>query len=148
MPNETVVLRCTSCGSDLSIPVQIYQVDSTGFANPEFIDNQHVIESGYTFKSQEPYRKSMGPTKDLLEFTPQYWMTVRDLLPGVELTADARRLNGCCGLDGCDGPNRVCDCGAAVGTEMSDCWTSYLFIPDPLATTWYSPRDHKSSAVR
>lgn len=30
---------------------------------------------------------------------------------------------GCCGSDGCDGPNRACRCGAVVGTEWSDCWT-------------------------
>lgn len=147
MPNEVVVLRCRSCGSDLSAPVQVYQAGIAGFTKPVFVDYQHVIESGYAFKSLEPYRKRMGPGKDPLGFTPQYWMTVRDLLPIVGLTSDPRRLNGCCGLDGCDGPNRVCACGADVGTEMSDCWTSYLFIPDPSATNWHSADDRKSLAV-
>lgn len=36
--------------------------------------------------------------------------------------SDRRRLNGCCGLDGCDGPNTVCLNGHEVGTERSDCW--------------------------
>jgi hypothetical protein len=31
--------------------------------------------------------------------------------------------SGCCGSDGCDGPNRACICGAVLGTERSDCWT-------------------------
>jgi hypothetical protein len=34
------------------------------------------------------------------------------------------RLNGCCGLDGCDGPNLVCRfCMAEIAVERSDCWT-------------------------
>ncbi|MET7622787.1 hypothetical protein [Streptomyces sp. NPDC005408] len=34
------------------------------------------------------------------------------------------RLNGCCGLDGCDGPNLVCRfCTAELAVERSDCWT-------------------------
>ena len=32
--------------------------------------------------------------------------------------------NGCCGSDGCDGPNRACGgCGLVVGTARTDCWT-------------------------
>ena len=33
------------------------------------------------------------------------------------------RLNGCCDLDGCDGPNLVCrSCKAEVATARYDCW--------------------------
>ncbi|NLU66175.1 hypothetical protein [Streptomyces sp. HNM0574] len=43
---------------------------------------------------------------------------------GLRLTADRRRRNGCCGLDGCDGPNLLCaGCGAEIATRRSDCWT-------------------------
>ncbi|MFD7507654.1 hypothetical protein [Streptomyces sp. NPDC059850] len=43
---------------------------------------------------------------------------------GTELTSLLGRRNGCCGLDGCDGPNLVClVCTAEVATERSDCWT-------------------------
>jgi hypothetical protein len=41
---------------------------------------------------------------------------------------DYRRLNGCCGLDGLDGPNLVCDNGHEVGTESSDCWTAHAAV--------------------
>ncbi|GAA4469004.1 hypothetical protein GCM10023189_55180 [Nibrella saemangeumensis] len=34
---------------------------------------------------------------------------------------DASRLNGCCGLDGLDGVNKVCLNGHKIGTEKSDC---------------------------
>ncbi|MGW6704554.1 hypothetical protein ACWGDE_06645 [Streptomyces sp. NPDC054956] len=40
---------------------------------------------------------------------------------------DDERHNGCCGLDGQDGPNLVCGaCGADVATKQSDCWTQNL----------------------
>ena len=41
---------------------------------------------------------------------------------------DSRRLNGCCGLDGQDGLNQVCACGAEVATECSDCWMAHALI--------------------
>jgi hypothetical protein len=43
-------------------------------------------------------------------------------LVGTEHHQDRHRLNGCCGLDGCDGPNLVCPKGHEIGTERSDCW--------------------------
>ncbi|MBM7861299.1 hypothetical protein [Lentzea nigeriaca] len=50
-----------------------------------------------------------------------------DDVPGTALHPDRRRRNGCCGLDGQDGPNLVCaGCGAEVATKESDCWTDNL----------------------
>jgi hypothetical protein len=45
-----------------------------------------------------------------------------------------RRLNGCCGLDGCDGLNTVCYEGHEVGTERSDCWMPHGLHFDPTLT--------------
>jgi len=44
--------------------------------------------------------------------------------------------NGCCGSDGCDGPNRACLCGSIVATQWSDCWTpaEVRFLPDAVST--------------
>ncbi len=39
---------------------------------------------------------------------------------------DSKRLNGCCGLDGQDGPNRVCVNNHEIGTEHSDCWMPHF----------------------
>ena len=34
------------------------------------------------------------------------------------------RSSGCCGRDGCDGPNVICpSCGAEVATVRDDCWS-------------------------
>lgn len=38
------------------------------------------------------------------------------------------RLNGCCGLDGLDGPNKMCANGHEVATEKSDCWMPTALI--------------------
>ena len=43
------------------------------------------------------------------------------------------RLNGCCGLDGCDGLNTLCENGHEIGTEKSDCWMPHALILDPKA---------------
>ncbi|MGI5499039.1 hypothetical protein [Lentzea sp. CA-135723] len=47
------------------------------------------------------------------------------------------RLNGCCDLDGQDGPNLVCrTCGAEIATEQSDCWVTWHDVRlDPAAVT-------------
>ena len=38
----------------------------------------------------------------------------------MELTSDPRRLNGCCGLDGCDSPNLRCEvCSSYVATKRT-----------------------------
>ncbi|MFF7249911.1 hypothetical protein ACFZBU_39175 [Embleya sp. NPDC008237] len=50
-----------------------------------------------------------------------------DDVPGTALHPDPGRSNGCCGLDGQDGPNLVCSrCGTDVATKQSDCWTDNL----------------------
>jgi hypothetical protein len=49
-------------------------------------------------------------------------------LVGTKRHPDPHRLNGCCGLDGCDGPNLVCENGHEVATERSDCWMAHAAI--------------------
>jgi hypothetical protein len=63
------------------------------------------------------------------------WLHLSDLLAEVGYAA-RRRIAGCCGLDGMDGPNRACPCGAEVGTERSDCWTWHYFAAEPATTEW------------
>lgn len=49
-----------------------------------------------------------------------------DLLPDLE-----GDHVGCCGLHGQGGLNRLCPCGATVGTEISECYTAYELHLDP-----------------
>lgn len=54
--------------------------------------------------------------------TGKYVISIHDVI-NVRLTDDASRLNGCCGLDGRDGPNLRCsNCEVYVATKMTDCW--------------------------
>jgi hypothetical protein len=43
----------------------------------------------------------------------------------------ADRLNGCCGLDGMDGINKVCANGHEIGTAKTDCWMPHCIILEP-----------------
>lgn len=50
---------------------------------------------------------------------------------------EAGQAAGCCGLDGQDGPNQACACGAVVGTAWTDCWTAneVRLLPDAVTVT-------------
>lgn len=64
--------------------------------------------------------------------TPVGIVLARADVCGVEHTSKRGRLNGCCGLDGCDGPNLVCRwCKAEIATETSDCWTPQQVVLVP-----------------
>ena len=53
----------------------------------------------------------------------------------LKLTTESRRLNGCCGLDGCDGPNLQCEvCDTYLATKMTDCWMPHCIVFDPNTT--------------
>ncbi|MCB2379432.1 hypothetical protein LGH70_17670 [Hymenobacter sp. BT635] len=57
----------------------------------------------------------------------QLIINVRDMLNCAN-HPNPSRLNGCCGLDGTDGPNKICSNGHEVGTEKSDCWMPHAFL--------------------
>lgn len=54
-----------------------------------------------------------------------------DALIAVGEHSSAERWMGCCGPSGSGGPNRVCRCGCAVGTERSDCMWPIAVYLDP-----------------
>lgn len=56
-----------------------------------------------------------------------------DILTDTVLPSGLRQ--GCCGVDGQDGPNISCICGAVLGTEWGDCWTQAEFRFAPSAIT-------------
>lgn len=65
--------------------------------------------------------------------TPGCLVTNPQDAPDLPRHPEARRNGGCCGHDGCDGPNRIYPgCGAAVATLSNDCWTlvELRFEPD------------------
>lgn len=130
------ILCCAACGARLTRALNVVSGKAPDVAPPDHEDGKPLTPCGTAFKSWEPIERSYGKEPALLEFAPQYWVNPDDLAEKVCNTTDARRLNGCCGLDGCDGPNQICSCGAAVGTLRTDCWTPLVFIPDPGSTYW------------
>jgi hypothetical protein len=62
----------------------------------------------------------------------QYIVNLKDIVNTKHHT-DYNRLNGCCGLDGLDGRNTLCENGHEVGTERSDCWLPHAIHFDPSA---------------
>jgi hypothetical protein len=129
-------LFCTACGAQLSAALAIHSGKNPKVAKPEWIDRQPLTPPGEVFKSYEPIERSYAAEPALLEFVPQYWVNPADLGDAVRVTKLSDRLAGCCGESGGNGPNRLCRCGAEIGTLRDDCWTPQVFIPDPGATEW------------
>jgi hypothetical protein len=133
-----VVLVCVRCRADLSRPIVLFHATDPGIVPPRHSEKRHVMNEGCAFVADTAFRQGWGDRPDPLDFTLQVWMTMRDVLPTVQSSPDTMRSMGCCGPDGSRGANRICACGAEIGTEISDCWTSWLFIPEPGATDWRS----------
>ena len=123
-------LHCSNCDAALSLPLE--HADGRHIKPPQQRDGEPLTERGSVYMSMNPLRYTESSVNQL----PQAWMRLADLLGGVGYTSDRKKLSGCCGIAGTQGPNRVCVCGASVGTESSDCWTPRVFVPDPATTRW------------
>jgi hypothetical protein len=130
------VFHCTSCGAALTGAITVLSTKDPAVTPPPLTDAEPVCDPGMAFKSHEPLQHSHDPANPApLEFTPQFWANPMDFDAAVRPTRDIRRLIGCCGLDGCNGPNMLCRvCKAEVGTMQSDCWTPLIFVPYPSNT--------------
>jgi hypothetical protein len=135
------MLFCRCCARAISRAVVIEPV-----AGPEWVswtEEGAPGPPGHAVRSQEPYCPSLRiedvDLSDPLQANAQVWMNLDDVLPEIGMSPDLQRCLGCCGPCGpCGswGPNRVCVCGAHVGTEVSDCTTMKMFVPDEAATFW------------
>lgn len=97
----------------------------------EHADPQPRVRRGTFALDPDPFGLPLEPMPDnpqVMVFAgPRGTILVhpQDVL-GLRHHTDASRLNGCCRLDGLDGPNLVCaGCGAEIATEQSDCWVSW-----------------------
>lgn len=106
------IIRCRACGLPLSESLEADQdVSSTGYGEPYVRRGQLLISDGTEFNGT----------------AGRYVINLADAR-NLQLHPDRRRRNGGCGLDGLDGPNRTCACGAEVATEKSDCWMPHALI--------------------
>ena len=76
----------------------------------------HPVPKGYALRIEDKVLRELKLAMPGWEPQqhPEYWMNLNDVRWLVGRTDDRSRLNGCCGLDGCDGPNRICSCGTEV----------------------------------
>jgi hypothetical protein len=109
---------CAYCESSLSGEVRV--LESGAFSSEE--DQTDYVPSGCAFL-------------EMRSFWPQhqgFWcINAKDTL-GMEVTEKRWRTNGCCNLDGCDGPNMLCaNCGKEVATAKLDCWMPHCMFLEP-----------------
>ncbi len=108
-------MKCKYCNIELTDNL----VEVTGYDQLSEIDGKDFISDGLFFISNGDYYTG----------TEKVIINIRDLKNSKSHT-DPARLNGCCGLDGTDGPNKLCLNGHEIGTEKSDCWMAHSIILD------------------
>lgn len=98
---------CKVCDLPLTNEIKFYTGKSFGEA-----EKQNFIQKEfYTISDGEFFNGSEG----------RIIVNIEDLINSINHT-DRSRLNGCCGLDGYDGPNKLCNNKHEVASEFSDCW--------------------------
>ncbi len=123
-------LICKKCTASLTTRLNLFNGNADDFNARMNFDNHP-----FAMEIHDSIWRPGDPTGRKEDGYLTTWITVSGLSRGTEDTLDYRRLNGCCGLDGLDGPNQVCtSCGSYVGTKITDCWTPKLFEPLANAT--------------
>lgn len=128
------VLYCKACGNPLTPLLTIVDEKTPGVRRPEMLDEQDIMPAGRAFLSYSPWLSGCDGIGHVSR-APQIWMNLGDLLGEPRYTPHTDRLWGCCGISD-PVPNRICECIEHIGTELSDCWTPRMFIPDPATTEW------------
>ena len=109
-------IYCRKCGIELSGDLQELHDPSTLCQEN---GKDHLPLGFYRMSEGEYYTGSDG----------QILANVRDIR-NLTNHLDSSRLSGCCGLDGCDGINKLCQNGHEVATEKSDCWMAHAVLFD------------------
>ncbi len=113
-------LICKLCSSELSPELSLASIRERNEG-----DGEDFLRRGSVMQEDGSY---------FLGRQDAYIVHVDDAI-GVHLTNDGKRIAGCCGLDGMDGPNLQCDkCGVYVATKMDDCWMPHCVVFDPATT--------------
>ncbi|MDH5598312.1 MAG: hypothetical protein OEY34_04260 [Cyclobacteriaceae bacterium] len=108
---------CKECKIELS--KELVELSDSNLLNEE--DEKDFIPTGYFTKSDGEF--FTGTEEKLI-------INIHDLI-NAKNYPDFKRLNGCCGLDGMDGLNKVCINGHEIGTAKEDCWMPHCVIFEP-----------------
>ncbi|MFJ7950718.1 hypothetical protein ACIQZG_04220 [Lysinibacillus sp. NPDC096418] len=110
-------LICKAC--NLAISESLSELKDLNLVNKN--DGQDYVPKGsYLIQEETDYERIKG----------SIIINIKDLINSKH-HSDRSRLNGCCGLDGCDGMNRVCLHNHEIGTEYSDCWRVHFVALNP-----------------
>lgn len=111
-----MILRCPECQVPLTREL-------TALADPALL----CTADGEPYLPEGNYHREPAANHYLKTTGDVVAVNLADVL-NTKHSTDPRRLNGCCGLDGCDGLNLLCINGHAVGTEKSDCWMAHAAL--------------------
>lgn len=118
------ILRCSHCQIPISVAVQQLRNFDLVRGN----DGEDVMPQGW-FTRAGDLRQHLGYSPDDVSLGHPDELVLN--LDDLQNTHLGGVLNGCCGIDGCDGINTFCVNGHEIGTERSDCWTLCLIHIPP-----------------
>ena len=121
---EKSVLVCASCGATLSTDLD--QLTDPGMLS--LADGTQLLPDGlWCFASA-------SIAEEYCLAVAGQWLVSKASTTNLVPTHLLGRQNGCCGFDGCDGPNLLCArCNSEVATERSDCWMAHSIAFHPQA---------------
>ncbi len=111
-------VKCKECG--LVLTKELKELNDLDQISS--IDKENYLPRGFYIKISESNDDTWLEKKGVI-------VNLYDIV-NLQNHSDPSRLNGCCGLDGSDGMNKVCLNGHEVGTEKSDCWMPRAMIFD------------------
>lgn len=131
------VVRCAACNARLTSNVG-RKVTNIAKGNVSVPQGHWAVDSHV--RTVEVWHRGMPEGQTVTEETDPGGAVVIHPADRIEsaLVDVEDRSGGCCGLDGCDGPNQQCAaCGSILGTARTDCWTAkeVRFWPDRVRVT-------------
>ena len=119
--SKAMKLFCQKCGVVLT--KELNELSDLSRLSEE--DDKDYLPAGFFFRSDGSY--FTGSEGKVI-------INLNDLL-NAQNHHDPTRLNGCCGLDGASGINKVCVNGHEIGTAKEDCWMPHCVIMEPKLLT-------------
>ena len=110
-----MIFACAICHAPITSPVE--ELRDQSVLSEE--DGQPHLPTGFYYIAQSD--------DGLWRPAGDYILNISDL-KDTKRHHDKSRLNGCCGLDGCDGFNTLCPNEHEIGTERSDCWMAHFVV--------------------
>lgn len=125
---------CAQCRQRLTPLLRKVKLpERVAMPEPRRLDSGLVDRSRRARMDRGTYALLIHPNEFVTE--PRGCAVHPDDVPGARQHPDQRTWTGCCGADGGSGMNLACvGCGAAVGTQQSDCFTQNQIVLDFAAT--------------